>query len=102
MTSSKCLAVLVIACVGLLARSPATQAQCVAGQCGTGNPCPTTGPDVIVGDNADMSSYGRVGDIHAFDIGTVSCNQGTVNVQWQSSNNLHPVIGQNVYRLKNG
>lgn len=62
----------------------------------------TTGPDVIVGDLIDMNYYGRVGDYHAFAVGTTSCNVGTQNIQWVASNNLHPVIGQNMYRVKNG
>lgn len=62
----------------------------------------STGPDVIVGDLYDIAYYGSAGGIHAFAVGTISCNVGTQNVQWQASNNQHPVIGQNMYRFKNG
>src|SRR5262249_3648012 len=65
------------------------------GQCQT-----STGPDVIVGDIIDSQSYGNVGTIYAFDLGTTSCNIGTQNVQWDGNTNMHPVIGQNLYRLK--
>jgi len=63
---------------------------------------PTQGPDVIVGDLIDIGEYGKVGNISAFAIGTTSCNIGNVNVKWIASTNEHPVIGQNMYRLKNG
>ncbi len=36
----------------------------------------------------------------AFSVGTTSCNVGDFNLSWQQNNNLHPVIGQNLYRLK--
>lgn len=64
------------------------------------------GPDVIVGDLIDTYPYGSasVGGVphSAFDIGTVSCNVGNVNLQWVQNTNQHPVIAQNIYRLKNG
>src|SRR5262249_2976039 len=34
--------------------------------------------------------------------GTTSCNLGNVDLSWISNINQHPVIGQNIYRLKNG
>jgi len=63
---------------------------------------PTQGPDVIVGDLIDIGQYGKVGNISAYDIGTTSCNIGNVNVKWIASTNEHPVIAQNMYRLKDG
>jgi HYR domain-containing protein len=60
------------------------------------------GPDVIVGDLQDTSRYGVASSITAFSVGTTSCNIGTVWLNWISSTNQHPVIGQNMYRLKNG
>ncbi len=62
----------------------------------------SVGPDVIVGDLYDLDYYGSVGGVHAFAVGTISCNMGTQNVSWQANNNQHPVIGQNMYRLKDG
>jgi len=59
-------------------------------------------PDVIVGDIYDKVRHGAVGDITAFSIGTKSCNTGTCQLNWISSTNDHPVIGQNMYRLKDG
>ncbi len=69
----------------------------------------TTGPDVIVGEMPSVAfhtSGGAVGGIHAYSIGTTSCNQGTMNVQWDDDapapSNRHPVIAQNLFRLKDG
>ncbi len=60
------------------------------------------GPDVIVGSLYQVSSYGGSGGISAFSVGTVSCNIGDVWLNWFANNNQHPVIGQNMFRLKNG
>src|SRR5262249_27453150 len=61
----------------------------------------TNGPDIIVGDVADTTTYGVQLGRWAYDLGTVSCNNGTVDVNWSAGNAQHPIIGQNVYRLKN-
>lgn len=67
---------------------------------------PNPGPDVIVGTLPDTVSFGgNVGDSTgplAFDLGTTSCNVGNVNLRWEASTTQHPVIAQNVYRLKDG
>ena len=60
------------------------------------------GPDVIVGALNGIDSYGSVGRIYAYALGTTSCNIGTAPVAWHGGTNQHPVIGQNIYRLKNG
>lgn len=62
------------------------------------------GPDVIIGELPDTFSYGTQGatGIFAYDIGTESCNAGSANLDWFASTNRHPVIAQNVYRIKNG
>jgi len=60
------------------------------------------GPDVIVGDLHNVSNYGHTGGISAFAIGTYSCNVGTMRLNWYEFTNQHPVIGQSMYRLKNG
>ncbi len=64
-------------------------------------PVSSVGPDVIVGDLIDLGSYGAVGGISAFSIGTTSCNIGDANILWVANNNQHPVIGQNYYRIEN-
>ena len=60
------------------------------------------GPDVIVGDIHDRLGYGMVGNQSAFSFGTTSCNIGTQQLAWIAGTNQHPVIGQNLYRLKDG
>ncbi len=59
-------------------------------------------PDVIVGDLTGKTRWGTVGGITAFSVGTTSCNIGSCWLEWESGNPKHPVIGQNMYRLKNG
>lgn len=72
----------------------------------------STGPDVTVHELSGTQHWGSEDDIHAYSIGTVACSQGTEPVNWCDSRNDgclpgatvedHPVIGQNLYRLKNG
>jgi hypothetical protein len=59
------------------------------------------GPDVIVGDLHQVQSYPGQSGISPFAVGTVSCNIGDVWLNWVSNTNQHPVIGQNMFRLKN-
>jgi hypothetical protein len=65
-------------------------------------PPPTLGPDVYVGDIIDVNCYGSVGGVMAYAVGTNACNAGDAPVQWTQSNNQHPVIAQNLFRLKGG
>jgi subtilisin-like proprotein convertase family protein len=65
-------------------------------------PARASGPDVIVGSCSDVGYYGPVGTLHGYAVGTTSCNIGDTILQWVSSTNHHPVIAQNMYRLKNG
>jgi hypothetical protein len=58
------------------------------------------GPDVIVGSLNGVASWGSSGSIYAYSIGTTSCNIGTQNLAWIAGTNQHPVIAQNIYRLK--
>jgi hypothetical protein len=84
--------------------------QCDDGtQNGSANSCCTTSctfnnshPDVIVGDIVGKTRWGVVGNITAFSVGTTSCNLGSCWLNWFGSTNMHPVIGQNMYRLMNG
>jgi len=69
----------------------------------------SVGPDVIVGALLDIAKYGTVGGISAYSIGTTSCNIGDAFLLWCDSpvaglcdQTQHPVIAQNMYRLKNG
>ena len=71
---------------------------------GAGGDCdmPSTGPDVIVGDLNGLITWGAVGDIAAYSIGTTSCNVGDTPVDWISFTSFHPVIGQSIYKLEDG
>ncbi len=64
--------------------------------------CTTTGPNVIVGSLPNVNSYGSVGNIAAFSVGTTSCNIGCDPLSWVASTNQHPVIAQDMFRLKDG
>lgn len=54
------------------------------------------------GNNSDgFTSYGKNGGIAAYSVASQSCNIGNANLIWTSGNGqTHPVISQNVYRLK--
>ena len=67
-----------------------------------GNPEGTIGPDVVVFDLFDTYRWGASGATSAYSVGTESCNRGDDPVAWISGNNEHPVIAQNLYRLKDG
>ena len=62
----------------------------------------SVGPDVIVGDIPDISNYGTNGGLAGYSVGTTSCNLGTTDLLWISSTPDHPVIAQNLYRMKDG
>ena len=85
--------------LGLLALivAPALLAQ-------SSNECdmPGESPDVIVGDLHETRRWGKIGDITGFSVGTYSCNVGTCWLNWIDNTNEHPVIAQNMYRLKDG
>lgn len=72
------------------------------GQPGTCNPANTTGPDVIVGDIIGPQNYTGTATVDSFSVGTVSCNIGSQPVAWRAGTQFHPVIGQGLYKLKNG
>jgi hypothetical protein len=59
-------------------------------------------PDVIVGEIVGTTRWGAVGGITAYSFGTTSCNIGSCWLNWISSTGEHPVIGQNMFRLKDG
>jgi len=59
-------------------------------------------PDVIVGDLFQVNNYGNASDYYGYSVGTSSCNIGTCWLNWFSGTNQHPVIAQNMYRVKDG
>ncbi len=78
----------------------------LAGVIVTGSaPVLATGPDIIVGEIAilnNINRYGPLGRITAFSFATTSCNIGDMEAAWFSNTPDHPVIAQNIYRLKAG
>jgi len=67
------------------------------------------GADVITGDVVGVSKYGVVNvggvDWTGYALGTTSCNVGTAGSPpepWVQATNQHPVIAQNLFRLKGG
>ena len=69
------------------------------------------GPDVTVITLMDTTHYGVNAGIRGYSLGTVSCNVGTAALNWcdhpsgcglGTQERDHPVIAQNLYRLKGG
>lgn len=62
------------------------------------------GPDVIVGDIVGLAQFGSAsGTQVGLAVGTDSCNAGTVDLNWFANpSNDHPVIPQNLYRMRGG
>src|SRR5215831_17161698 len=72
---------------------------------GPGTPTLVAGPDVIVGsvDSVEQPSGAINGNFVGLGVGTTSCNNGTQPVNWfQLPNTDHPVIPQNLYRMRGG
>ncbi len=74
----------------------------LAAQCNPGGGLGGTGADVIVGELTGTQNYGSAGGYYAYSVGTTSCNIGTAELDWIASTNQHPVIGQNMFRLRGG
>ena len=61
------------------------------------------GPDVIVGNLPSLEQFGDAGAQVGLAVGTESCNNGQVDVNWFAlPSNDHPVIPQNLYRMSGG
>lgn len=69
------------------------------------------GPDVTVFTLSDTSNYGMASGIRGYSVGTTSCNIGDTPLNWcdngggcgaGTTSHDHPVIAQNMYRLKSG
>jgi hypothetical protein len=70
-----------------------------------------TGPDVTIYDLSGTTNYGTAGGIRGYSVGTTSCNIGDTPLNWcdngggcggGTTSKDHPVIAQNMYRLKDG
>jgi hypothetical protein len=79
-------------------------ATAVPGDGGTSNVL--AGPDVIVGEVPNVSTYpaSTTGGVTtmAYAFGSTSCNIGTSQLGWYANTANHPVIPQNAFRIKNG
>ena len=60
------------------------------------------GPDVIVGDLPNTFNWGQSNGMRSYSVATTSCNIGDERLTWIANNNQHPVISQNLYRIKDG
>ena len=58
------------------------------------------GPDLVLDDIYAVQKWGQVGDIVGYSIGTEICNLGDETADWIASSTRHPVIAQNIFRLK--
>ena len=58
--------------------------------------------DVFLFDLHDLGNFGSVNGIYAYSVGTTSCNIGDVELLWHADDPNHPVIGQEMYRLRDG
>src|SRR5436190_3535268 len=85
------------------ATAQTTYAQCATQHNGnSGTVCgKCVGPDVIVGDIQETANFTNVGAIDAFSFGTISCNVGDTTCSWAKGTNMHPVVGQNLFKFKN-
>jgi hypothetical protein len=70
---------------------------------GTNAPNLVNGPDVIVGDLPSMQQFGSDGTQVGLGVGTTSCNNGNVELDWFALPSVdHPVIPQAFYRMSGG
>lgn len=63
----------------------------------------STGPDLIVGAfYSGVYDWGSSGNTAAFSIGSQACNIGNQPAAWIAGTPAHPVIAQNIFRVKDG
>jgi len=85
----------------------------LGGARGAGEAPTTTGPDVTIIYLIDVGNYGASGGIRGYSLGTTSCNVGSEPINWcndggeagcggGTTDDDHPVIAQNLYRLRAG
>src|SRR5213593_4709312 len=73
------------------------------GAAGADTPTLVPGPDVIVGEIESVDQMGSAGTQVGLAAGTDSCNNGDQPVDWfQLPNTDHPVVPQNLYRMRGG
>jgi hypothetical protein len=62
--------------------------------------CLRPGPDVIVGDINGVANFAPAGDVDAFALGVTLCNIGSAPVLYSFNTNQHPLVTENMYRLR--
>ena len=70
--------------------------------CATSSLSAQTNADVIVGDLFDVQLWGNENGIYAYSVGTESCNVGDTLLNWVQATPAHPVIGQEMWRIRDG
>jgi hypothetical protein len=104
LVSTRRRALIAACCLGVLAATLSTVGR--SSQAGA-----AVGPDVTVFAFTDIGSYGSANGFAAYAVGTRSCNRGDTPLNWcdqasgcapGATTKDHPVIAQNLYRLKNG
>ena len=67
---------------------------------------PALAQDVVVGELPEVFHWGSEivngRAVHAYSVATTSCNEGDAELLWVADTAEHPVIAQNVYRLRFG
>jgi hypothetical protein len=94
----------------LITMSAGVSAPARATTADTNNYCDQAGeaPDLIVGgvgwDDTDpeIHRWADIGGITAYSMAGTVCNIGTCWADWFADDNTHPVIGQNMFKLKDG
>jgi hypothetical protein len=62
----------------------------------------SVGPDLVGGEIVGVKRFGTVNEVTGYALGFVACNFGTEPIHWNGSTASHPVVAQNLYRLKSG
>src|SRR6185295_15286687 len=97
-------ALIAACCLGVLAATLSTIGR--SSQAGA-----AVGPDVTVFAFTDIGNFVSANGFAAYSVGTRSCNRGDTPLNWcdqasgcapGATTKDHPVIAQNLYRLKNG
>jgi hypothetical protein len=60
------------------------------------------GPDLQVGEIHEVLRWGSRDGYQAYSVGTIVCNLGDMIADWNRLTPAHPVIAQNLYRVKDG
>ncbi|MFQ5461483.1 MAG: hypothetical protein ACE5E5_02535, partial [Phycisphaerae bacterium] len=62
----------------------------------------SAGPDIVVGEIPMLWKWGTVGGITGYSMSTDSCNFGDAGIPFIEQSTQHPIIAQNMYRVKQG